>query len=113
MAFADDLVLLADSPIGLQHLLDWTRIFLGTCGLLLNTSNCHTVSIVDNGGLRKTVVDANWIFHIKGQSLRVLSLEDFWKYLGIEFSLEERRPVRLNNQLRLLLERLTKAPLKP
>ena len=29
MAFAEDLVLLADSPIGLQHLLDWTSTFLG------------------------------------------------------------------------------------
>ena len=58
MAFADDLVLLDDWLIGLQHLLDWTSTFLGTCGLLLNTSKCHTVSIVGNGGLRKTVVDA-------------------------------------------------------
>ena len=66
MAFVDDLVLLADSPVGLQHLLDWTSTFLETCGLLLNTSKCHTVSIVSNGGLRKTVVDANRIFHIKG-----------------------------------------------
>ena len=76
MAFADDLVLLADSPIGLQHLLDWTSTFLGTCGLLLNTSKCHTVSMVGNGGLRKTVVDANRIFRIKGQPLRALSRED-------------------------------------
>ena len=73
MAFADDLVLLADSPIGLQHLLDWTSTFLGTCDLLLNTSKCQTVLIVGNGGLRKTVVDANQIFHINGQPLRALS----------------------------------------
>ena len=86
MAFADDLVLLADSPIGLHHLLDWTSTFLGTCGLLLNTNKCHIVSIVGNGGLRKTVVDANRIFHIKRQTLYALSRKDFWKYLGMEFS---------------------------
>ena len=73
MAFADDLVLLADSPIGL---LDWTSTFLGTCGLLLNTSKCHTVSTVSNGGLRKTIVDANRIFHIKAQPLRALPREN-------------------------------------
>ena len=61
-----DQLLFADSPIGLQHLLDWTSAFLGTCGLLLNTSKYHTVSIVGNGGLRKTLVDANRIIHIKG-----------------------------------------------
>ena len=113
MAFADDLVLLADSPIGLQHLLDWTSTFVRTCDLLLNTSKCHTISIVGNGGLRKTVIDANRIIRIKGQPLRALSREDSWNYLGIEFSPEGRRPVRLNNQLSPLLEWLTKAPLKP
>ena len=69
--------------------------------------------IIGNGGLRKTVVDANRIFYIKGQPLRALSRDDSWKYLGIKFSSEGRRPVRLNNQLSPLLERLTKAPLKP
>ena len=66
VAFVDDLILLADLPIGLQHLLDWTSTFLGTCGLLLNTRKYHTVSIAGNGGIRKTVVDANRIFHLKG-----------------------------------------------
>ena len=89
MAFADDLVLLVDSPIGLQHLLDWTSNFLRTCGPSLEHEQA-------SGGLRKTVVDAIWIFHIKGQPLRALSREDSWKYLGIEFSPEGRRPVRLN-----------------
>ena len=65
MIFADDLVLLADSPIGLQHLLDWTSTLLATCGLLLNTSKCYTLSIVGNGGFRKNVVHGNRIFHIK------------------------------------------------
>ena len=50
MAFVDDLVLLADWANGLKHLLDWTSTFLTTCGLLFNTSKCHTISIVDNGG---------------------------------------------------------------
>ena len=79
----------------------------------MHTSKCHTVSIIGNGGLRKTVVDANRIFHIKGQPLLALSREDSWKYLGIEFVPEGRQPVRLNNQLSPLLERLTKALLKP
>ena len=83
------------------------------CGLLLNTRKSHTVSDVGNGGLRKTVVDANRIFHIKGQPLSALSREDSWKYLVIELSPEGRRSVRLNNQLSPLLERLTKAALKP
>ena len=78
MAFANDLVLLAVSPIGLQHL-DWTSTFLGTCGLLLNTSKCDTVSMVDNGGPRKTVVDANRILYIKGHPRRALYRKDSWK----------------------------------
>ena len=37
IAFADNLVLLTDSPTSLQHLLD--------CGLMLNNTESHTVAI--------------------------------------------------------------------
>ena len=44
MAFSDDLVLLADSPTSLQHLLDHTASYLKDCVQMLNntiTHRCH------------------------------------------------------------------------
>ena len=113
MAFADDLVLLADSPTGLQHLLDHTARYLKDCGLMLNNTKSHTVAIYGDSNRRKTVVDARATFTIQGQPVRALSREETWVYLGIEFSAEGRRSRPLASQLSPLLQRLTKAPLKP
>lgn len=50
MAFADDLALLADSAIGLQHLIDYTTAFLHECGIALNDDRPHTVAIFGHRG---------------------------------------------------------------
>ena len=113
MAFADDLVLLAVSPTGLQHLLELTARYLKDCGLMLNNTKSHTVAIYGDANRRKTVVDARTTFTIGGQPVRALSREETWVYLGIEFSAEGRRSRSLASQLSPLLQRLTKAPLKP
>ena len=67
MAFTDDLVLLADSSTGLQHLLDHTAGYLKDCGLTLNNTKSHTVAIFGDSDRRKTVVDARAPFTIQGQ----------------------------------------------
>ena len=66
MAFADDLVLLADSLTGLQHLLDHTARYLKDCGMMLNNIKSHTVAIYGDSNRRKTVVDARATFTIQG-----------------------------------------------
>ena len=92
MAFADDLVLLADSPTGLQHLLDDTVGYLKDCGLTLNNTKSHAVAIFGDSNRRKTVVEDRATFTIQGQPVRALSREESWVYLGIEFSAEGPRP---------------------
>ena len=59
------------------------------------------------------MVDARATFTIQGQPVRALSREETWVYLGIEFSAEGRLSRTLASQLSPLLQRLTKAPLKP
>ena len=113
MAFADDLVLLADSPTGLQHLLDHTACYLTDCGLMLNNTKSHSVAIFGDSNRRKTVLDVRATFTIQGQPVRVISREESWVYLGIEFSAEGRGWHPLTSKLSLFLQRLNKAPLKP
>ena len=105
--------LLADSPTGLQRLLDHTASYLKDCGLMLNNTKSHTVAIFEDSNRRKTVVDARATFTIHGQPVRALSREESWIYLGIEFSAEGKRSLHLASHLRPLLQRLSKAPLKP
>ncbi|KAL7294948.1 hypothetical protein TKK_0011659 [Trichogramma kaykai] len=113
MAFADDLVLLAQTPAGLQKLLDHTASFLAECGLRVNSSKCHSLTIRGLGQAKKTVVDAGQRYCVNGQQIRALTSEDTWTYLGIVFSAQGRRKFDSASKISLLLERLTKAPLKP
>ncbi|KAL7295026.1 hypothetical protein TKK_0011629 [Trichogramma kaykai] len=113
MAFADDLVLLAQTPAGLQKLLDHTASFLDECGLRVNSSKCHSLTIRGFGPAKKTAVDAGQHYCVNGQQIRALTSEDTWTYLGIVFSAQGRRKFDSASKISLLLERLTKAPLKP
>jgi len=42
---ADDMLLFASTPMGLQKLIDLTTDFLGKCGLKVNTAKCMTISL--------------------------------------------------------------------
>ncbi|CAB0043079.1 unnamed protein product [Trichogramma brassicae] len=113
MAFADDLILLAQTPAGLQKLLDHTASFLAECGLRVNSSKCHSLTIRGLGQAKKTVVSAQQHYCVNGQQIRALTSEDTWTYLGIVFSAQGRRKFDSASKISLLLERLAKAPLKP
>ena len=75
---------------------------------MLNNTKSHTVAISGESNRRKTVVDARATYTIQSQPVRALSREETWVYLA-----EGRRSRPLASQLSPLLQRLTKAPLKP
>uniref|UniRef100_A0ABD2XQH8 Reverse transcriptase domain-containing protein n=3 Tax=Trichogramma kaykai TaxID=54128 RepID=A0ABD2XQH8_9HYME len=113
MAFADDLNLVAETPGGLQTLLDHTSSFLDKCGLAINIGKSHSLSIKAFGHIKKSAVDVNERFTINGQPIKALSREDRWRYLGIEFEPQGRCMKAVAPQLAPLLQRLSSAPLKP
>ena len=45
VAFADDFILTASTPVGLQRLLDCTESFLASCSMSVNVGKFFTVSI--------------------------------------------------------------------
>lgn len=57
VTFDDDLMLLDDSTVGLQHLIDHTRPFLRECGITLNNVKSHTVAFF--GYREKIIVGAS------------------------------------------------------
>lgn len=112
-AFADDLLLFASTPRGLQNLLDKTTDFLSKCGLMVNASKCMTVSLRNVPHEKKTVVDRETVFLCKDKILPALKRTDDWVYLGIPFTPEGRVKLDIIPDLLASLEKLTKAPLKP
>lgn len=112
LAFADDLVLCASTPDGLQELLNAAEAYLNPRGLAFNVSKCSSLSLVASGREKKVKVISH-PFKLSGGELPASSLNDIWRYLGISFSPEGRSRLVLLRELRPLLERLTGAPLKP
>lgn len=112
-AFADDLLLFASTPMGLQKLLDQTTKYLGNCGLSVSASKCMTVALRNVPHEKKTVVDKETVFICGNRSLPSLKRTDEWRYLGIPFTPEGRARSNAKEKLIASVERLTRAPLKP
>lgn len=112
-AFADDLLLFASTPMGLQRLLDTSMGFLEKCGLQVNTTKCMTIALRNVPHEKKTVVDRSAVFLRGDNILPSLKRSDEWQYLGVPFTPEGRAKVNVTQGLRVSLEKLTKAPLKP
>lgn len=75
-AFADDLLLFATTPMGLQKLLDQVSDFLEKCGLHINASKCMTVSLRNVPHEKRTVVDRDTVFLCKGNVIPALKRTD-------------------------------------
>ncbi|CAL7940835.1 unnamed protein product [Xylocopa violacea] len=112
-AFADDLVLIAQTQQGLQAMIDEASIYLSKCGLMLNTGKSFTVAIRNVPHMKKSVVDHKTRFTCLGKDLPVIKREDEWTYLGVPFSPEGRLLSKPERKLEEAIAKLTKAPLKP
>lgn len=112
MAFADDLIVFASTPAGLQERLDSLHSFVGARGLAINTEKSFTVSIVPSGREKRTKVVTTGNFSVSGIPLPACGIDARWKYLGVEFS-PNGRNVPLFGEVTRMLERVAKAPLKP
>lgn len=112
-AFADDLLLFASTPGGLQRLIDNWANYLSQSGLLVNTAKCFTVSLKNVPHEKKSVVDGSTVFLCQGNVLPALRRSNKWKYLGIPFTPEGRVKIDVTPKLTDAISKLTKAPLKP
>lgn len=112
LAFADDLVLAASTKEGLQELLATTHHYLYSCGLKLNAAKCKTLSIQGQPKQHRTVIVPNR-FTVGDTVLPSFLRTDVITYLGIDFDGDGHVKNLPREQLRIQLERLTKAPLKP
>lgn len=112
IAFADDVVLLASTPGGLQLLLDRTHEFLTACGMTTNRSKCFTISVEASGKKKHTFIGQR-TFKIGDSNIPSLKRSEEWCYLGINFTADGKSKIFPHRLLEPKLENLRKAPLKP
>ena len=113
IAYADDLILVASTKMGLQELIDKSGDYLDKCGLRMNVDKSMTISVRNVPQKKKTVVDARTTFTWSGHRIPALTAADQWKYLGVPFTPEGRAVTDPVQKLREQLGKLSAAPLKP
>lgn len=112
VAFADDILLFAQTREGLQELMGSADAELKKYGLKINSAKSVSIGIKAIGKTKKTMIDSK-PFLIDGREVPALKRTDTWRYLGVEFSPEGRTLFRAAETITPLLEKLTSAPLKP
>lgn len=113
LAFADDLILIATTPSGLQTILDQATTYLLKCGLAVNTGKSMSMAIRTVPKEKKTVVDGNTTFLCAGRRLKALTRDDEWRYLGVPFTPMGYTTANTITLLQQMILVLNRAPLKP
>ena len=112
LAFADDLVLMAETRDGLQALVDDVTQSLKAGGLVVNPNKCRSLSLKVDRKAKSWFVASQSAVSVDDEEVTVLSPADSYKYLGILVGADGRRP-SYGGILEDSLLHLTKAPLKP
>lgn len=111
IAYADDLILVASTTMGLQRLIGTIERELSSFGLEINVNKSSTLSLIPSGKEKKMKVITEPKFTANDQLLKPIGVIDVWKYLGIRFIGSKMDESKVN--LSADLEKIDKAPLKP
>ena len=90
LAFADDVVLIAESQAGLQDLAAHFERALSRCGLSLNREQSNTLRIAVNGKAKQWICDPKPFLGISGGILPAITITNACKYLGVSISARKR-----------------------
>lgn len=111
VAYADDIIIVGSTKLGLQLALDAFTAKLATFGLVINCAKSSTVSLVPSGKEKKIKTLVEPQFKINNEHLKAIGPIDLWKYLGVQFVGSK----KLYQDISLveMLKKIEKAPLKP
>ena len=112
LAFADDLVLMAETRDGLQALIDEVTQSLKAGGLVVNPDKCRSLTVKVDRAAKSWFVASQSTVTVDNEEITVLSPADSYEYLGILVGADGRRP-SYGGILEDGLLHLTKAPLEP
>ncbi|THD18658.1 Retrovirus Pol polyprotein from type-2 retrotransposable element R2DM [Fasciola hepatica] len=112
IAYADDLILFADSADGLQNKLSDCSATCGMSGLVFNTQKSFSASIITSPKEKVSALENTTLF-VNGHPIRTLSTSDTFSYLGTPFTYRGKAGVDYSNTLRTLLQDVISAPLRP
>lgn len=111
LAYADDLVLLAGSKVGMQTSIDSVWSTGRTMGLFVSHAKSAVLSMVPDGKRKKLHYLSDRTFKVGKRWLRQVTCVERWRYLGVDFRASG--CVTLEHDIKNALNNIKKAPLKP
>lgn len=112
LVFADDTILIASTNKGLQINVNAFSKALMKSGMRLKPEKCATLSLKPSGREKKMKVLTDPQITLDGKEFKQLSTESEWKYLGLTYH-GNRLKSGSTEDVTILLDRLSSAPLKP
>ncbi|CAH8568242.1 unnamed protein product [Dicrocoelium dendriticum] len=107
LAYADDLVLVANSPSELQAKLKVLTKGIPEACMTLNIAKCRSMTI------RKLVVLEPHSYKIGGEVIPPMLPGEEVRYLGLSFTWKGRKPPKTTAKLETMIGKISKAPMKP
>lgn len=111
IAFADDLMFIAESAEGMQYNLDQAAVAMTDLSFEVNTNKSFGLSLLYDGKEKKMYIPTRQQFAVNGAYLKQIDAKDTWSYLGVQF--EGVKVKGIKSDLIKNLSKLEKAPLKP
>ena len=113
--FADDLVLVSGSKIGMGELLSTTTKFLKARGLAINPSKCISIGLAKGFKGKKSKIETESIFRIDGVPVPMLGfIDNTTRYLGVAFSsLGASNSHQIWKNIKEVLEKIENMKIKP
>ena len=112
LAYADDVVLLAETEVGLQHSIKVFEENLKQAGLEVNQGKCATIDFASVPKDKTIVVRTRKPYQCSKGNLPAMNVSEFYKYLGVELGASGTR-ITCIKRLEEKIMALRKAPLKP
>ena len=112
LAFADDIILLSESVIGMKNLIKHTSDFFERRSMNINAKKCFALSLTTSIRDRPPSVSKEPLFRISNALLSQTTYDGFFKYLGINFNPHCKMKPNIE-EFGAILQRVRRSCLKP
>ena len=111
-AFADDVLLLSSTDIGMKTMLKQLEAEMTDVGLVMNPEKCASMRTEVISKRKQWIVNPTPYLKLQEKEIRALSITDTYKYLGVQIG-PRMKYASLADRVQKGLHSISRAPLKP
>ena len=112
MAFADDLILLSSSDIGMKKLLEQVEVSLAKMGLSINAQKCSSLRAEVQRRNNLSIVNPDPYLEVNQHQITAMNILDTYKYIGADIG-PKLKYASIGEKILNKLHSISRAQLKP